>query len=82
MRSVLDGKFTLKAAVLWATVPKEARARILASVFCPHCRDIVGMTKVTGKEKKGDVILKGACPRCGRAVFRIVETAERDSSVN
>jgi len=31
---VNEGKFTPRAAVLWATIPKEGRARILANVFC------------------------------------------------
>ena len=77
-----NGQFTPKAAVWWATVPKEARARILANVFCPACRGNVEMVKFTGEEKKGDVILKGACAKCGHAVVRVVETSERDSSGN
>ena len=77
-----DGKFTPKAAVWWATVPKEGRARILANVFCPRCQGVVEMVKVTGKESKGDVILEGACAKCGHAVVRVVETSERDSSGN
>jgi hypothetical protein len=77
-----DGKFTPKAAVWWATVPKEARARILANVFCVKCGGATEMVKVTGEEKKGDVILKGACAKCGHAVVRVVEISERDSSGN
>jgi len=76
------GKFTLRAAVLWGTIPKEARERILANVFCVKCRDSVTMTNFTGKEVKGDVILKGECAKCGHEVVRVVETSERDSSGN
>jgi hypothetical protein len=77
-----DGNFTPKAAVWWATIPKESQARLLANVFCPQCSDIVEIVKVTGEEKDGDVILKGACAKCGHAVLRVVETSERDSSAN
>ena len=61
-----DGQFTAKAAVLWGTIPKEARERILAAVFCVKCRDSVTITKFTGEEKNGDVYLKGACGKCGQ----------------
>jgi len=77
-----EGQFTAKAAVLWGTIPKEARERILANVFCGKCRDSVTITKFTGEEENGDVILKGACAKCGHKVVRVVETSERDSSGN
>ena len=77
-----DGQFTAKAAVLWGTIPKEARERILANVFCVKCRGSVTITNYAGEEDKGDVILKGACAQCGHEVVRVVETSERDSSGN
>ena len=77
-----DGQFTAKAAVLWGTIPKEARERILAAVFCVKCRDSVTITKFTGEEKNGDVYLKGACGKCGHDVVRVVETSEHDNSGN
>jgi Zn ribbon nucleic-acid-binding protein len=77
-----DGEFTLKAAVLWGSIPKEGRSRILANVFCPRCRDSVTMSSYKGEERNGDVILTGACAKCGHKVVRVVETSERDSSVN
>jgi len=77
-----DGKFTMRAAVLWGTIPKEARERILANVFCVKCRGPATMTNFTGEEVKGDVILKGECAKCGHEVVRVVETSERDNSGN
>lgn len=77
-----DGKFTPRAAVLWASIPKEARTRILANVFCVKCRDGVEITNFTGEEEKGDLISKGACARCGHEVARLVETSESDKSQN
>jgi Zn ribbon nucleic-acid-binding protein len=77
-----DGQFTAKAAALWGTIPKEARERILANVFCVKCRDSVTITKFTGEEENGDVILKGACAKCGHEVVRVVETSESYSSGN
>jgi len=70
-----EGKFTTKAAVLWGTIPKEARERILAAVFCVKCRDAVTITNFTGEEEKGDVILKGSCAVCGHEVVCVVESA-------
>ncbi len=77
-----DGKFTVRAAVLWGAIPKKARTQILANVFCGKCRGAVTITNFSGEEDDGDVILKGACANCGQAVVRVVETAERDSSGN
>lgn len=77
-----EGKFTTQAAVLWGTIPQQARARILANVFCVKCRGSVTITKFTGEEERGDVILKGACAKCGHEVVRVVETSEHDNSGN
>jgi RNase P subunit RPR2 len=77
-----EGKFTPKAAVLWSTIPKEARARILAAVFCVKCRTSVTITNYTSEEKNGDVFLKVLCAKCGHEVVRVVETSEEDKSGN
>ncbi|HYV28589.1 MAG TPA: hypothetical protein VFA77_13715, partial [Candidatus Eisenbacteria bacterium] len=42
--AVSEGKSTPQAAGLWDTIPKEARSRILANVFCVKCRDSVTIT--------------------------------------
>jgi hypothetical protein len=77
-----EGKFSPKAAVLWSTVPKEARPRILANVFCVKCRDSVQIVDFAGEEQKGDLIMKGKCAQCGHKVVRLVETSEHDYSGN
>ena len=76
------GEFTPRAAVLWGTIAKEARDRILANVFCVKCDGPATMTNFTGEELKGDVHLKGSCAKCGHEVVRVVETSERDNSGN
>jgi len=77
-----EGQFTPQAAVLWGTIPKEARERILANVFCGNCHGSVTITNFSGEEENGDVILKGACAKCGHEVVRVVETSEHDNSGN
>jgi hypothetical protein len=77
-----EGKFTPQAAVLWSAIPKEARERIVANVFCVKCRDSVTIINFTGEEEKGDVILKGLYGTCGHEVVRVVETSEQDNSGN
>lgn len=77
-----DGNFTPSAAVLWGVIPREARERILTNVFCVKCRGSVKIVKFTGEEQNGDVILKGECAKCGHEVVRVLETSERDSSMN
>ena len=46
--SMNTGQFTTRAALLWATIPQEAREQILANVFCGNCRDSVQIVKFTG----------------------------------
>ncbi len=77
-----EGTFSTQAGVLWGTIPREARERILKNVFCGKCRGSVEMVRFTGKEENGDVILKCSCAVCGQAVVRVVETSERDLSGN
>ena len=77
-----EGKFTPRAAVLWGTIPKDARVRLLANVFCSNCSNIVEIADFTGDEENGDLVLTGSCARCGYNVVRVIETSERDSSDN
>jgi hypothetical protein len=80
--SMTDERFTARAAVLWGTIPKEARERILKNVFCAVCRGSVEIIKFTGEEQDGNLVLKGSCAKCGHAVARVVETSQVDSSGN
>jgi Zn finger protein HypA/HybF involved in hydrogenase expression len=64
------------AAALWTTVPQAARDRILTNVFCSQCLCAVEMRNYHGKEHKGDLILTGACSKCGHKVVRVIETSE------
>ena len=75
-------QFTPKAAVLWATISKSVRERILTNVFCVKCMGSVTITNFKGDEKNGDILLKGSCAKCGHEVAHIVETSEQDSSHN
>ena len=77
-----DGQFTTRAAVLWATIPKEARERILKNVFCAQCGGSVEIIKFKGEERDGNLVLTGSCAKCGHQVARVVETSEVDSSGN
>ena len=49
---------------------QKLQMRILAKVFCVKCRDSVAITDFTGEEENGDVILKGACAKCGQEIVR------------
>lgn len=68
--------------MLWGTIPKEAHERILTNVFCVKCRGSVRITNYSGEEENGNVILKGACAKCGHEVVRVVESSEADHSGN
>ena len=77
-----DERFTARAATLWATIPREARERILKNVFCGQCGGSVELIKFTGEEPDGDLVLTGSCAKCGQAVARVVETSQVDSTGN
>ena len=79
---MIDDQFTMRAAVLWGTIPREARERILKNVFCAKCGGSVEIIKFTGEECDGNLVLKGSCAKCGEQVARVVETSQGDSSGN
>jgi len=64
---------SLKAEILWQTVPQEIREAILREVWCTRCRNAVTIMDFVGKEISGDVILEGKCAVCGGRVARQVE---------
>ena len=57
-------KFTGPAAKLWATIPADAKSRLLANVWCGRCRHEVTITNFTGVVKAGDLLLVGVCAGC------------------
>ena len=76
------GQFTARAALLWGTIPKEARERILKNVFCVKCGGSVEIIKFAGEECDCNLVLTGSCAQCGQKVARLVETSQVDSSGN
>jgi hypothetical protein len=77
-----EEQFTAQAAVLWGTIPREARERLLKNVFCAECRGSVEIIKFTCEERDGNLVIKGSCAKCGNEVVRVVETSQADSSGN
>jgi hypothetical protein len=77
-----EDQFTARAAVLWGTIPMQARERLLKNVFCRNCRGSVEIIKFTGEERDGNLVLTGSCAKCGQGVARVVETSQVDSSGN
>jgi hypothetical protein len=82
MPGMKDEQFTVQAATLWSTIPRDAREQILKNVFCGQCGGSVEIIKYTGEERDGNLVLKGSCAQCGQQVARVVETSEVDSSGN
>jgi hypothetical protein len=80
--SMTNEQFTARVAMLWGTILREARERLLKSVFCGNCRGSVEIIKFTVEERDGNLVLKGSCAKCGHEVARVVETSQADSSGN
>jgi thiol-disulfide isomerase/thioredoxin len=68
--------FSLKAELLWKSVPVQAREAILSEVWCGRCRKGVPIVDYFGKEVGGDVVLEGRCGVCGGRVGRHVEISQ------
>lgn len=67
------GNFTTAAAKRWAQIPPEARAKILANVWCGNCACSVAIELETAEVTGKHLILKGKCNECGKRVCRVVE---------
>jgi hypothetical protein len=79
---VKKSQFTPEAAILWSSVPEEAKPKILKNVFCAECMDTVEIVNYNGTAKKGDLILTGKCGKCGGKVVRVLETSELNQNRN
>ena len=69
-------KFSLKAELIWKTIPAKERDNLLHNVWCVKCRTAVEMVDFAGKEEHGNLILEGGCRVCGEKVCRFVESAD------
>jgi hypothetical protein len=68
-------RLSAQASKLWNAIPIDARRKILANIYCGHCRGAVSIVNVTGKVKGGDLVLNGNCAVCGDDVARLVEVS-------
>lgn len=53
--------------------PANIRQRLLANVWCGHCRHEVTITDFSGAIKGGDLLLVGKCAECHGEVARVIE---------
>ncbi|WP_291988539.1 hypothetical protein [Candidatus Accumulibacter sp. ACC007] len=65
--------FTRLARQRWETIPTDIRQRLLANVWCGHCRQGVTITNFTGTIKGGNLLLEGKCAECHGDVARVIE---------
>ena len=65
--------FSPKASKFWAAIPVEIKQKIIANVYCSHCRGAVTIINFMGAVKGGDLLLQGSCAVCGHVVARLVE---------
>lgn len=65
--------FTKQASTFWLAIPSGARSKLLANIYCGDCGGAVSIVNVTATVKRGDLLLKGNCAKCGHAIARLVE---------
>jgi hypothetical protein len=68
-------KFSVEVELLWRALPKSARDQILHEAWCVHCGMFAPMCEVTGRARKGDLVLKGRCAFCIRRITLVVPTS-------
>lgn len=69
----LRPNFTRPARQRWESIPTNIRQRLLANVWCGHCRHEVTITNFSGTIKGGDLLLVGKCAECHDHVARVIE---------
>lgn len=67
--------FSPPARQRWESIPADIRERLLANVWCGHCRREVIITNFTGSMKGSDLLLLGKCAVCRGDVARVIEGA-------
>ena len=67
--------FTPPARRRWESFSAHVRHRLLANVWCVHCRHEVTITNFSGTIKRGDLLLVGKCAECNGDVARVIEAA-------
>ncbi len=65
--------FTPRARARWEQIPPWAQEKILAAVWCIECLGSGPMQLSEGHIKRGFLILKVTCKRCGHHLVRSVE---------
>ena len=65
--------FSPPARQRWESIPAQIHQRLLANVWCGHCRHEVTITNFSGTIKGGDLLLVGKCAECHGDVARVIE---------
>ena len=65
--------FSLDAKRLWDTIPARHKTQILNNVWCVHCAKTTTIVRYTGRMEGKNLVLEGACERCGGNVARLIE---------
>ncbi|SCC93456.1 conserved hypothetical protein [Thiomonas sp. X19] len=65
--------FTAPARQHWDSISADIRQRLLANVWCGHCRHDVTITDFSGTIKGSDLLLVGKCSECHGDVARVIE---------
>jgi hypothetical protein len=68
------GAFTSAAARRWSEIDGRVRFRLLNNVWCAKCAKGTSIVNYSGRIEDGDLILEGACAKCGHSVARVVES--------
>ncbi len=68
-------QFTPAARRAWESVSPQLRLRILNNVWCGMCKNTTSINLTRASMRRGDVVLRGNCSKCGGEVGRLVERA-------
>lgn len=69
----MSNSFTPQARRVWDRIPMRARTLILNRVWCEACASATTIIHFHGVVRRGELMIRGRCQRCGHAVSRVFE---------
>jgi len=68
-----EDNFSPRARNIWRAIPADAQLKILSTVWCTRCKNMITIYGISARVGSGMLVLRGSCSRCGADVARVVE---------
>jgi len=68
-----EDNFSPRARNIWRAIPADAQLKILSTVWCTRCKNMITISGISAIVGSGMLVLRGSCNRCDADVARVVE---------